>query len=68
MLNVLVFALLAVFLLNTLVQQTLWHDPARFWLLLVYLAALPLGAAALYFLNPCVDYHNLMTMATPPFI
>lgn len=66
-LNVLVFALLAVFLLTTLVQQTLWHDPARFWLLLVYLAALPLGAAALYFLNPCVDYHNLMTMGYAAF-
>lgn len=30
MLNVLVFALLAVFLLTALVQQTLWHDPARY--------------------------------------
>ena len=67
-LNVLVFALLAVFLLTTLVQQALWHDPARFWLLLVYLAALPLGAAALYFLNPWVDYHNLMTMGYAAFI
>ena len=66
-LNVLVFALLAVFLLTALVQQTLWHDPARFWLLLVYLAALPLGAAALYFLNPWVDYHNLMTMGYAAF-
>ena len=66
-LNVLVFALLAVFLLTTLVQQALWHDPARFWLLLVYLAALPLGAAALYFLNPWVDYHNLMTMGYAAF-
>ena len=66
-LNVLVFALLAVFLLTALVQQTLWHDPARFWLLLVYLAALPLGAAALYFLNPWVDYHNLMTIGYAAF-
>ena len=66
-LNVLVFALLAVFLLTTLVQQALWHDPARFWLLLVYLAALPLGAAALYFLNPWIDYHNLMTMGYAAF-
>lgn len=66
-LNVLVFALLAVFVLAALVQQTLWHDPARLGLLLVYLASLPVGATALYFLNPWVDYHNLMTMGYAAF-
>lgn len=62
LLNLLLLALLAVFVLSALVQQHLHREPARLVLVLVYLAALPFGASALYFLDPFVDYHNLMTM------
>lgn len=59
--NLLMLALLAVFVVLA-ARRRIGADWGRLALCLVYIAALPFGAAALYFLNPWLDYHNLMTM------
>lgn len=43
-------------------KKRIYAAPPRLGLLIIYLAAMPFAAAALYFVNPSVDYHNLMTM------
>ncbi len=60
--NILLFALLLFFLLYAVLKKRIYAAPPRLGLLIIYLAAMPFAAAALYFVNPSVDYHNLMTM------
>ena len=59
-LNIIVFALLFVFLLTEIIKNKL--NVAKILVLLVCIVLLPIGAGALSFINGDVDFHNLMKM------
>lgn len=53
--------------LKAIVQHQLYRKPGMLFLVLVLSVALILGAGALAFINPGVDYHNLMRMGYAMF-
>lgn len=61
-LNLLVFLLLAVLTAVSCKMRGVWKEPWRLFALIVCLAAMPFGASVLFFIEPYVDYHNLMRM------
>ncbi len=62
-LNVVVLIFCLVFYINSMVQNKIYKSPTNTLMVILLCAMLLLGAGALAFVNPAVDYHNLMRMS-----
>ncbi len=65
--NIFVLAFTLVFYIKHVIKNKLYKHPARLLVLLCLAVMLLFGAAALAFINPAVDYHNLMLMGYSVF-
>lgn len=61
-LNCIAFSLIAVLYAVGIVRSGMLRSPSKTFLAAVYVLLLPFGASLLAFVNPAVDYHNLMKM------
>lgn len=59
-LNILMLLLLAIGMVFYLVQNKLWHTPARLLLTVLFAVLIPFCCFAIYFISPNVSYHMLM--------
>ena len=66
-LNVFVLLFTAVYYLLSFIKNKLYKNPANILMIAVLCVLLLFGAAALAFINPGVDYHNLMLMGYSVF-
>lgn len=66
-LNAFVLIFTLAYYLTCIVKNKIYKHPANVFMVLILSAMLVLGAGALAFINPDVDYHNLMRMGYAVF-
>ncbi len=66
-LNGFVLFFTVIYYLKSIVKNKIYKKPANLFLIIVFGVMLVFGASALAFINPGVDYHNLMLMGYSVF-
>lgn len=66
-LNALVLILTLIYYIKSIVINKIYKKPASLFMVIIFSVMLILGAGALAFVNPLVDYHNLMLMGYAAF-
>ena len=66
-LNIFVLVFTFVYYLKYIQKNKLWKTPSKIFALAVFSVLLIFGAGALAFINPGIDYHNLMLMGYSVF-
>ena len=66
-LNAVLFVFTLFYYISHVVKIGIYREPARLVMIIVLGFMLILGSGALAFINPCVDYHNLMLMGYSVF-
>jgi hypothetical protein len=66
-LNVFVLVFTAIYYLKSIVKNKIYKKPSSLFMVIILSVLLIFGAGALAFVNPRVDYHNLMLMGYSVF-
>ena len=66
-LNGFVLIFKVIYYVKSIIKNKVYKKPASLFMIIILSAMLPFGAGALAFVNPSVDYHNLMLMGYSAF-